>query len=110
LKNVKYIPGTVDNNPAPLSIGINLAGYLLGDPQSVSYQAFDGYLDEVRIWNRALTREEIKLNMTHEINFPQPGLVGYWKFNEGSGILASDSSGNGNDGFLVNGPVWLRIR
>jgi len=34
------------------------------------------------------------------------GLVGHWKFDEGSGIIALDSSGNVNNGALVNGPVW----
>ena len=31
-------------------------------------------------------------------------LVAYWKFDEGTGLTASDSSGNGNHGTLVNGP------
>jgi parallel beta-helix repeat protein len=35
-----------------------------------------------------------------------PGLVAHWKFDEGSGTTASDASGNGNSGTLVNGPVW----
>jgi hypothetical protein len=34
------------------------------------------------------------------------GLVGYWTFDEGSGTVAADSSGNGNAGTLVNGPAW----
>src|SRR5262249_538542 len=33
--------------------------------------------------------------------------VGWWKFDEGSGTLASDSSRNGNVGTLVNGPRWV---
>jgi len=33
--------------------------------------------------------------------------VAYWKFDEGSGTVASDSSGNGNAGTLVNGPQWV---
>jgi hypothetical protein len=33
------------------------------------------------------------------------GLVGWWKFDEGSGTVAADSSGNGNDGTLVSDPV-----
>src|SRR4029079_8294341 len=33
-------------------------------------------------------------------------LVAYWKFDEGSGTTANDSSGNGNTGTLVNGPQW----
>lgn len=35
------------------------------------------------------------------------GLVGYWTFDEGSGTTAADSSGNGNNGTLVNGPTWV---
>lgn len=34
------------------------------------------------------------------------GLIAYWKFDDGSGTVASDSSGVGNNGSLVNGPVW----
>lgn len=33
-------------------------------------------------------------------------LVGHWKFDEGSGTIAADSSGNGNTGTL-NGPTWV---
>jgi hypothetical protein len=35
-----------------------------------------------------------------------PSLVGHWKFDEGTGTTAFDSSGNGNDGTLINGPIW----
>ena len=35
------------------------------------------------------------------------GLVGYWKFDDGSGYIAKDSSGNGNDGDLINSPEWV---
>ncbi|MDB0031327.1 hypothetical protein N9E34_07650 [Opitutales bacterium] len=34
------------------------------------------------------------------------GLVGWWKFDETNGTIAYDSSGNGNDGNLTNGPTW----
>jgi hypothetical protein len=34
------------------------------------------------------------------------GLVGYWSFDEGAGTTAYDSSGNGNNGTLINSPVW----
>lgn len=33
-------------------------------------------------------------------------IVGEWHFNEGSGKTAKDSSGNGNDGELMNDPGW----
>jgi hypothetical protein len=34
------------------------------------------------------------------------GLVGWWKFDDGSGTVAYDSSGNGYHGNLFNGPTW----
>lgn len=36
--------------------------------------------------------------------------VGYWKFDEGSGLTANDSSLNSNVGALVNGPTWIAGR
>jgi len=35
-----------------------------------------------------------------------PSLVGWWKFDDGGGTSASDSSGHGNSGTLVNGATW----
>jgi len=36
-----------------------------------------------------------------------PSLVGWWRFDEGSGTTAYDTSGYGNDGTLMNGPQWV---
>jgi hypothetical protein len=33
--------------------------------------------------------------------------VAVWLFDEGSGDIATDFTGNGNDGKLTNGPVWI---
>jgi uncharacterized repeat protein (TIGR01451 family) len=35
-----------------------------------------------------------------------PGLVGYWKMNEGAGTKARDMSGWGNDAAIVGTPAW----
>lgn len=35
------------------------------------------------------------------------GLIGYWKLDETSGEIASDSSGKGHDGTFVGDPKWL---
>jgi len=40
---------------------------------------------------------------------PHPGLVGWWRFDEGSGTVAGDSSGNGNSG-TINGATWVNGR
>jgi hypothetical protein len=38
---------------------------------------------------------------------PHPGLVGWWTFNEGSGTLAGDSSGNGYNGIIYGAATWV---
>jgi len=70
---------------------------------------FNGTIDEARIWNKVLTEAEIQENMNCEFAGTQPGLVAYYKFNQGfegadnSAVTSlTDSSGNGNDGTLVN--------
>jgi hypothetical protein len=35
------------------------------------------------------------------------GITGWWKFDENNGSVAYDSSGNGNDVNLTNGPTWI---
>jgi len=43
----------------------------------------------------------------YEFGGPSPtSPIAHWKFDETSGTTASDSSGNGNTGTLVNDPVW----
>jgi uncharacterized membrane protein len=58
-------------------------------PGGTSY--FNGTIDEVRIWNRALTPEEINKSMNSPVP-PEdiPGLVAAWGFNEGEGNVTRD--------------------
>ena len=39
-----------------------------------------GSIDEVRIWNRALSQEEILANMNCHLTGHEPGLVAYYDF------------------------------
>jgi hypothetical protein len=48
----------------------------------------------------------INSNAVATATFNLSGLVAWWKFDEGSGASAADSSGNGHTGTLVNGPAW----
>ena len=52
---------------------------------------FNGYLDEFRLWNVARTQEEIMANMNQPLVGDEAGLVGYWKFDDGTGTTAADS-------------------
>jgi hypothetical protein len=43
---------------------------------------------------------------TSPYDIPTNGLVGWWKFDEGSGIYVNDSSGNNNNGTASGGMTW----
>ncbi|MGD8787010.1 MAG: hypothetical protein PVJ60_06270, partial [Phycisphaerales bacterium] len=47
------------------------------------------------------------LAMTNTAIAQDPDLVGHWKLDDGSGTVAVDSSGNGNDGTLQGDPQWV---
>ena len=66
---------------------------------------WDGKIDEVQLWNTALTQSEIQQYMSTPPTGNEAGLIGYWNFNEGSGSTVTDLSGNGNNG-TINGATW----
>jgi prepilin-type N-terminal cleavage/methylation domain-containing protein len=60
-------------------------------------------------WNVVVTNTDTGTGIGSNLFtvFNSSGLVGYWKFDEGSGTTAIDSSGNNNTGTLFNGPTWI---
>ena len=71
------------------------------------YRPLNGKIAEARVWSVARTPEQIWENM-YEIADPEsdPTLLGYWKFNEGSGNTVKDYSMYGNDGESEIDLVW----
>jgi hypothetical protein len=67
---------------------------------------FKGIIDEVRIWNVARTESEIQSTMNQSLNGNETGLIGYWKFDEGTGTIISDATSNHNDG-TISGATWV---
>jgi hypothetical protein len=72
---------------------------------------FQGNMDDIRVWNRALSQAEIQNNMNCELPTPatQNGLTAYYQFNQGvnafdntSVTSLTDASGNSNMGTLTN--------
>ena len=68
---------------------------------------WNGQMDEVQIWNVALTLQQIQSNMKRHLDGNESGLIAYYRFDEGSGIIAKDSSLHGHDGRLYNNPAWV---
>jgi hypothetical protein len=91
-------------------------GVTIGDCNCNNNEEMQGSLDDIAIYNRALSQEEITALYTGEPVSPpaactplptnlQEGLVGYWPFCGN----ANDESGNGHDG-TVNGATLTEDR
>jgi hypothetical protein len=53
---------------------------------------FDGGLQQVRLWNIARSPDEIAARMNDILQGDEPGLVGYWPLDEGSGLAIRDAA------------------
>ncbi len=100
---------TADTSPIP-DTGISMT---IGNDAN-SHRPFNGTIDEVRVWNIARNQSQIQSSMNCPLVGNEQGLVGYWRFDEGSGQIAYDASGNGNNGYLggsttadSNDPTWV---
>ncbi|GAI93832.1 unnamed protein product, partial [marine sediment metagenome] len=76
--------------------------------EASTFDHFYGMIDEVRIWDVARTQAEILANMNNELFGSEPGLMGYWRFNEGLGTTISDRISYSNEGSLNGGLTWIR--
>ncbi|MBS1733818.1 MAG: hypothetical protein JST02_11040, partial [Bacteroidetes bacterium] len=70
-------------------------------------EIFDGYVDELQVWNVARTQSQIQAGMHVGQPSNTSGLVAYFTFNEGAGSSTTDVTANGYNAALVNNPQWL---
>jgi len=84
-------PGTTLTLSGDLTFGVGLTTFFL-----------NGAMDEIRIWSVERSQANINNNMNVELAGNEAGLIGYWKFNEGSGqeILDSQTNGTQHNGTL----------
>ncbi|MDE0481012.1 MAG: tetratricopeptide repeat protein [Candidatus Poribacteria bacterium] len=73
-----------------------------------THSSFVGQIDEVSIWNIALTDNQIRTCMKKQLVGDEKGLVGYWKFDEQTDGIVSDISSNQNDAFLIGDVKLIR--
>ncbi|ODS37277.1 hypothetical protein BEH94_04455 [Candidatus Altiarchaeales archaeon WOR_SM1_SCG] len=109
-----YVVGVADSNSARLYIDGSLVATSSGGVSSINspkdnlrvgYEdsgpsPLNGTIDEVKIYNRALTADEIKVNYN---KIKGNGLVAYWSFDDISRNIAPDEAGN-NDGIIHGNP------
>ncbi len=68
----------------------------------------EGEISELRVWNIKRTEDEIKNNI-YTLNPTTPGLIAYWKFNDGKGKIVKDWSVNGNNITANKDLVWNKV-
>ncbi len=87
------------NTARPWRIG---AGTTEGNPSFF----FPGQIAEIHLWNRVLSQAEVQKELHCYLFGNEPGLVGYWCLNEGSGYLVKDWSSFVNHGKIQGNTNW----
>ena len=102
-----YINGVAVTNGS-LSVPVNVVrtSNFIGRSEFINDAYANAVFDEVRIWNVAKTQSQIQANLHRSLVGNETNLVGYWRFDEGSGTTVADAAGLGHPGTLMNGPVW----
>lgn len=104
-----------DNNALTVAVyrdSVQLATYTnqaalnySGSATTLGYDYYTGFLngnlDEVRVWKTAKDQGSILHNMYRTINSSSPGLMAYWKMDEGKGTKIFDYAGKKNTGNII---------
>ena len=73
--------------------------FRIGSHRTASFEnsEFNGYINDLKIWDRAISNDEIN-------NLPND-YIAHWDFNEGEGNVLYDLTGNSNNG-IIYGTTW----
>jgi hypothetical protein len=106
-----YIDGVLDNQTTQGTVfgsGNTRFGFIGRGSEATTFNGttgpnneFTGEMEEVRIWNKAKTADEIRQDMCRSWQGGQEGLELYYIFNDGAGLTATDVANN-NDGTMNN--------
>ncbi|MBN9384764.1 MAG: T9SS type A sorting domain-containing protein [Chitinophagaceae bacterium] len=99
----------ITQHPVGYSTGVTGKPLIIGANPADATQNWLGGIDEVRLWNTALTQTDIQNNMGRTLQGTESGLVGNWSFNQGipsgdnTGLkVAVDNASLTNNGLLNN--------
>ncbi|TSC52475.1 MAG: hypothetical protein LiPW41_245 [Parcubacteria group bacterium LiPW_41] len=108
---VSYASGTPSNYYS-LKRNVVFTNPVASTTYDVLFDPITGFLSEKKVITVATLKRDgivgdLVLNtigaVTKRYDY---GVVGYWHFDEGTGTIAYDASGRGNNGTLTNGPTW----
>lgn len=100
--------GATQKSHTSRSVSWNASNFFIGKSYDDA-RDFQGKMSEFRVWNRVLTPDEInERNHFYTVEPDAPGLVAYWKMNEGQGNLIHDYA-NGYDLTSNNPLTWISV-
>ncbi|MBC5992150.1 LamG-like jellyroll fold domain-containing protein [Pontibacter cellulosilyticus] len=100
-----YIDGILESQSVTGYTAVNLssnAPFTVGNYYLVNSDYYQGQIDELKIWKKGLTEDEIRSGMCQAANKANPDLVVYLKFDEGPGATLTDHSSYGINGTFRN--------
>jgi methionine-rich copper-binding protein CopC/uncharacterized protein YhjY with autotransporter beta-barrel domain len=112
LNGTEYTTGTDEGNHS------STGKFTIGGNQNGASNLYVGRVDEVAVWNEALTKDEIValynsgsplLASSDSGDYASSGnLVGYYTMNsnDGSGTSVTDDSGNSETATITGGSIW----
>ena len=80
-----YVNGLPEGAPLPVKTLWTLGNqFVVGSTTGGGATFFNGQIDELRIWNKVRTAEEIKSSYANTLALPQDGLIASYNFDEGT--------------------------
>ncbi|MBD2018811.1 LamG domain-containing protein, partial [Leptolyngbya sp. FACHB-36] len=82
-----------------------------GQPEHKSTAPFKGKIDEIRCWSVARTEADLSASLHRRLQGTEPGLVGYWRCDDGAGTRVTDRAlhselANANHGSIHGAVAW----
>ncbi|MCF7868085.1 MAG: FG-GAP-like repeat-containing protein [Candidatus Cloacimonetes bacterium] len=99
-----YVNGNLIENYVSAIFFSQSASFTIGTQMNGS-NAFNGQMDEFRLWNTIRTENDIRGKMFEFIEPASDDLICYYSFDSFAGSDAVDNSGNGNNGTMNNFPT-----
>jgi len=106
-----YVDGVLKDSLVWLGGGtpgapIATTALLMGDDPASSYRYF-GLMDEVTIWNVALTPAQILANKNRSLTGTEAGLIAYYRCDGAAVVSDSAPTGGNNDGSWTIRPAYI---
>ncbi|MEL7531849.1 MAG: SdrD B-like domain-containing protein, partial [Bacteroidota bacterium] len=103
---VMFLDGEIDGSARLKRIRQNLEALIIGSNMPANAY-FDGKIDEVAVYDDALSQDEIKqLMMFNSLQLDLNNIVLHYDLEEGTSTTILDQSGKGITGSAINNPSW----